>query len=200
MPLRLLVKRTWSYCDIGIYADDITFYSKRDQASDLWQQLKLTSELKSDLWDTVNWGKKCLVHFNAGKMQLVSFNQSTDTGSIDVKMGGSVHKEKWYFKKLGLTLFSKLDWGLYIISIAKTASKKIGVLIVSMKFLCPEVALYLYKSTFHPCMEYCCPVWTGAPSCYLKLLDTLQKQICWAVGPSLLLLLNPWFIVEMWPA
>ena len=42
----------------------------------------------------MNWGKKCLVHFNAGKIQLVSFNQSTDTGSIDVKMGGSVHKEK----------------------------------------------------------------------------------------------------------
>ena len=36
---------------------------------------------------------------------------------------------------------SKLDWGSYIISIAKTASKKIGALIRSMKFLSPEVAL-----------------------------------------------------------
>ena len=48
---------------------------------------------------------------------------------------------------VGLTFSSKLDWGSYIISIAKTASKKIRALIRSMKFLSPEVALYLYKST-----------------------------------------------------
>ena len=45
---------------------------------------------------------------------------------------------------LWLTFFSKLDWGSYITSVAKTASKKIGTLIHSMKFLSPEVALYLY--------------------------------------------------------
>ena len=36
-------------CDIAIYADDTTLYSKCDQASDLWQQLQLASELESDL-------------------------------------------------------------------------------------------------------------------------------------------------------
>ena len=35
-------------CNIAIYADT-TFYSKCDQASDPWQQLELTAELKSDL-------------------------------------------------------------------------------------------------------------------------------------------------------
>ena len=54
-----------------------------------------------------------------------------------------------------------------------------------MKLLSPEVALYLYKSIIHPCMEYCCHVWAGAPSCYLELLDKLQKRICRTVGPSL---------------
>ena len=32
-------------CDIAIYADDTTLYSRCDQASDLWQQLELASEL-----------------------------------------------------------------------------------------------------------------------------------------------------------
>ena len=41
-------------CDIAIYADDTTLYSKCDQASDLWQQLELASELESDLRDTVD--------------------------------------------------------------------------------------------------------------------------------------------------
>ena len=53
-----------------------------------------------------------------------------------------------------------------------------------MKFLSPEVALYLYKSTIRPCMEYFCHVWASAPICYLELLDKLHKRICRTVSPS----------------
>ena len=35
-------------CNIAIYGDDTTLSSKCDQASDLWQQLELASELESD--------------------------------------------------------------------------------------------------------------------------------------------------------
>ena len=45
-------------CSIAIYTDDTTLYSKCDQASDLWQQLELASELESDLRATVDWGRK----------------------------------------------------------------------------------------------------------------------------------------------
>ena len=153
-------------CDIAIYVDDTTLYSKCGQASDLWQQLKLASELESDLRDTVDWGKRWLVDFNAGKTQLVSFERPNKNGSIDVKMDRSVLEEKSSFKMLVLTFSSKLDWRSYIISIAKSASKKIGALIHSMKFLSPEIALYLDKSTIRPCIKYCCHVWDVAPSCY----------------------------------
>ena len=74
--------------------------------------------------------------------------------------------------------------GSYIISIAKITFMKIGALIHSMNFVSSEVALYLYKSTLCPCMEYCCHVWAGAASCSLELLDKLQKQICRTVGFS----------------
>ena len=60
-----------------------------------------------------------------------------------------------------------------------------------MKFLSPDVALYLYKFTIHPCMEYCCHIWAGAPSCYLGLLNKLQKWICRIVDPSLAASLEP---------
>ena len=40
-------------------------------------------------------------------------------------------------------------------------------------------------------MEYCCHVSAGAPSCYLGLLDKLQKWICRIVGPSLADSLEP---------
>ena len=64
-------------------------------------------------------------------------------------MDGFVLEEKSSFKMLRSIFSSKLDRDSYIISIAKTTSKKIEALIHSMKFLSPGVALYLYKSTIH---------------------------------------------------
>ena len=36
-------------CNINICANDTTLYSNCDQASDLWRQIELASELESDL-------------------------------------------------------------------------------------------------------------------------------------------------------
>ena len=75
-------------------------------------------------------------------------------------------------------LFSLLNWiRALILSVAKTVSKKIGALICSVKFLSPEFAQCLYKSSIRPCMECCCHVWAGDPSCYLELSHKSQKQI-----------------------
>ena len=52
--------------NIATCADDTSFYSKRDQLS-WWQKLQLASELEYDLCDTVDWGRKLLVDFNAEK-------------------------------------------------------------------------------------------------------------------------------------
>ena len=81
-------------CYFAIYADNTTLYSKCDQESGLWQHPELASELESDLQDSVDWGKKWLVDFNAGKAQLVLFDRSYNNGSVDVKMDGSVLEEK----------------------------------------------------------------------------------------------------------
>ena len=81
------------YYIMTFHADDTTLYSKCDQAPDLWQQLELASGLELDLQDTVDWGRKQLVDFTAGKIQVVSFDQSDNTGAIDVKMDASVLEE-----------------------------------------------------------------------------------------------------------
>ena len=47
--------------------------------------------------DTVDWGKKWLVDFNAGKTQLVWFDWSNNNSSIDMKMDESVLEEKIIF-------------------------------------------------------------------------------------------------------
>ena len=68
----------------------------------------------------MDWGRKWLLDFNAGKTRLVQFDRSNSTGNIDLIMAGSVPEEKSSFMMLGLTFSSKLDWSSYIISVAKT--------------------------------------------------------------------------------
>ena len=63
-------------CSSAIYVDGSTLYSKCDQVSDLWQQLELASELEPDLPDILDWGRKWLINFKAGKTQVTSFDQS----------------------------------------------------------------------------------------------------------------------------
>ena len=151
----------------------------------------MASKLESDLRDTLDWDRKWLIDFKAEKNQLVLFDGSNDTDAIDVNMDGPVLEEKISLKMPELTFSSKLDWDSYIVSITKTTSKKFGALIRCMKFLSPEVALYLYKFTIGSCMEHCCHAFAGAPSCYLELLDKLQKRICRTVGTSLAASLEP---------
>ena len=148
-------------------------------------QQGLASERESDLGDTVDWGRKWLLDFNTGNTHLILFDWSNNTGAIDVEIDRSVPEENSSFKMLELTFSSKLDWSSYITSIAKTASRKVGALIGSMKFRSPKVTLYFYESTIWPCMEYCCHVCDAACSCYLELLDKLQKWIFRTIGPSL---------------
>ena len=74
-------------CKTVIYAD-IYLYSA------MWQQLELVSELESDLRDTVDWGKTWIVDFNAGKIQLVSFDRPNNTSVIDVKIDRYVLEER----------------------------------------------------------------------------------------------------------
>ena len=127
-------------CDVVICVDDTTLYSKCDQVYDLRQQLELASVLESDLWKTVDWDRKWPVDFNGGKNQLVFFDRSNNTGAILMwKWMGKFLIKYHVLRCWGWLPLLKLDWGSYIIFIAKTASKKIGVLICSVRFLSPEL-------------------------------------------------------------
>ena len=81
---------------------------KCNQASDLWQQLELTSELESDLQDTVDWGRKWHFDFSAGKTQVILFDWSNNTGAIGVKIDGSVLEENYLLRYCGW--LSLLNW------------------------------------------------------------------------------------------
>ena len=71
------------------------------------------------------------------------FDRSNNTGTIAVKMDGSVLEEKPYFEMLGLPFCSKFERGSYIVFITKTTSKKIGALKLFMKFVSPCISINL---------------------------------------------------------
>ena len=71
---------------------------------------------------------------------------------IDTETDLSVFDKRSSFKML------QLEWGSYIISIGKIASRKTGALFRYMSFLFFEIAFYLYKNTLWSFMEYCCLV------------------------------------------
>ena len=181
-------------CNIAIHVGDTTLYSKWDQVSDLWKQLELASELESDLRDTVDWGRKWLVDFNARKTQLVSFDQSNKTGA---KINGSVLEENSFFKMLGW--LSLLNWnGVLIVSLlVKLPPRKLDPWFVLWNF--PLLRL-LFISINLPYGH----AWNTVVMCGLVLLVTTWN--CWISHKNrfveLLVLhlqpfLNPWLIVEM---
>ena len=85
---------------------------------------------------------------------------------------------------------SLLNW-IETVTLSLLLKLPLRAFISSKKFLSIGVALYLYKSTMCLCMEYWCHVSAGAPSCYLELLDKLQKWKCGTGGPSLAASLEP---------
>lgn len=183
---------------IGIYADDTTIYSCLDEScfdelsKDLaFERTEMAGNLQYDLKTVVEWGQKWLVSFNAKKTQLVSFHRHRECSLLPVSMNGAELPENSDLKLLGLSFNSELSWNSYIASIAKSASKKVGSLFRSKRFLTPEAILYLYKSTIRPCMEYCCHIWAGASSSSLDLLDKIEKRVANLVGPILASSLQP---------
>ena len=84
----------------------------------------------------MEWGRTWLADFNVWKAQLVSFDWSNNTGTIEVKMDWSVVDENRPLRYWSYLCF--LNW-----IAAKSASKKLGALIRSIKFIYTKVALYL---------------------------------------------------------
>ena len=130
--------------NFAIYGDDATLYSKCDQASDMWQQLELASELESDLQDCVDCGRKCLLVSMLERLSLFCSTGLTTLVLLMRKWMGLFFRKKTSFEISKLSFSSGMNWGSYIISVTKFAFKKIGASIRSINVVS---TLFLFKST-----------------------------------------------------
>ena len=163
-------------CNTAIYADDTTLCYKCYQTSDLWQQLEMATELESDLWDIVNWGRKWLVDFNTGKTQLISFELSNETGYYWCENGQVCSGGKIIFNMLALPLSSNFDLTVKLCLLLKLPTRNWSFDYI-MNFFSPKVALCIYKSitlsierlkeAVQLCMEW---IWIKR-KCYIHLFS-----------------------------
>ena len=75
-------------------------------------------------------------------------------------------------KYLGLQVDDQLKWATHLSSTIKKASRGIGMLKYSKRYLPKESLIMLYRGLVEPYFRYCCPVWG---SCGATALDMLQK-------------------------
>ena len=91
---------------------------------------------------------------------------------------------------LGLQISSSLSWRDHIVQIAKSASKKLGVLFRCKQYFNSTQLFKLYKGFIRPCLEYCSHIWGSSP--YTSLLDRIESKAIRLIGdPSLTSTLDP---------
>ena len=176
----------WLIWCIAIYDDDTTLYSKCDQASGFWQQLELAFELESYLQGIGDWDRKRSVVWMLEKLSSFHLTSWITLVLLVLNLMGLFLKIlKSSFEILGLSFF-------YIVSIAKTASKKAAALNGTLKFLSSQVVWYLYKSTYG--LAWNTVVICGLPPATWICLVNYRN---WYVGLLVIhipALLNPWLI------
>ena len=75
---------------------------------------------------------------------------------------------------LGVQISSNLSWRDHIVQIAKSATRKLGVLFRCRRYFSSDQLLKLYVGLIRPCLEYCSHIWGGSPSA--SILDRIEAK------------------------
>merc|ERR1712105_377636 len=111
---------------------------------------------------------------NASKTQFLPISLSTTPSVFDIHFENIEIEPLSSINILGLNVNSNLSWRPHIMEMAKSASKKLGVLFRCRSYFSSEQLLRLYKGLIRPCMEYCSHIWGGSPSA--SLLDKVESK------------------------
>jgi hypothetical protein len=176
---------------IHSYADDTTLHFSTSFANRPSQQLLNTSRddavacLTSDLSLISDWGKENLVVFNASKTQFLHLSTRYNLpNDYPLYFDDTQLNPSSSLNILGVSFSHDLSWRDHITSLAKTASKKLGVLRRFRDFFTPTQLLSLYRGLIRPCMEYGCHVWGGSP--HTALLGRVESKAFRLINESLL--------------
>ena len=150
----------------------------------------MSSTINSDLQSISEWGTRNLVKFNTSKTQLLTISLSNTPSSYPIIFDDSEIPLLNSVNILGLQISSSLSWRDHIVEIAKSASKKFGVLFRCKQYFSAAQLFKLYTGFIRPCLEYCSHIWGSSP--YTSLLDRIESKAIRLIGdPSLTSTLDP---------
>ena len=146
---------------IHAFADDSTLHKSSSFSSQPSSALRsqsrdaISTTINSDLERISGWGMENLVNFNSTKTQLLPISLSTDPSDFDIIFDNNVIRPLTSINILGIEIASNLSWRNHIVQIAKSASKKLGVLFRCKKFFIPAQLLKLNAGLLCLSLEYC---------------------------------------------
>ena len=150
----------------------------------------MSSTINSHLQSISKWGTRNLVKFNTSKTQLLTISLSNTPSNYPIVFEDREIPPLNSVNILGLQISSSLSWRDHIVQIAKSASKKLGVLFRCKQYFNSAQLFKLYTGFIRPCLEYCSHIWGSSP--YTSLLDRVEsKAIRLIRDPSLTSTLDP---------
>ena len=160
-------------------------------------RLAISSTINSDLQSISEWGTRNLVKFNTSKTQLLTISLSNNPSNYPIIFEDSEIPPLNSVNILGLQISSSLSWRDHIVQIAKSASKKLGVLFRCKLYFNSAQLFKLYTGFIRLCLEYCSHIWGSSP--YTSLLDRVEsKAIRLISDPSLTSTLDPCLFAARW--
>ena len=182
--------------DVHSFADDSnlhkssSFQCQPSSNARSQSRLAMSSTINSDLQSISEWGTRNLVKFNTSKTQLLTISLSNTPSNYPIIFEDSEIPSLNSVNILGLQISSSLSWRDHIVRIAKSASKKLGVLFRCKQYFNSAQLFKLYTGFIRPCLEYCSHIWGSSP--YTSLLDRIEsKAIRLISDPSLTSTLDP---------
>ena len=173
-----------------LIADDSTlhksssFPSQPSSEARSQSRLSLCDAVNVDLNGISDWGRQNLVNFNASKTNFLPISLSNRPHDFPVTFNNVEIEPLDSVNILGLEINSRLSWRDHIIGLAKSASKKLGILFRCHRYFSSEQLLQIYVGLVRPCMEYCSHIWGG--SSYTYLLDRVESKAYRLINDPLL--------------
>ena len=153
-------------------------------------RLAMSSTINSDLQSISESGTRNEVKFNTSKTQLLTISLSNTLSNYPIIFEDSEILPLNSNIILRLQISSSLSWRDHIVQIAKSASKKLGVLFRCKQYFNSAQLFKLYTGFIRPFLGYCYHIWGSSP--YTSLLDRIESKAIRLIGdPSLTLTLDP---------
>ncbi|MEL6606597.1 MAG: reverse transcriptase domain-containing protein, partial [Cyanobacteria bacterium J06614_10] len=132
------------------YADDTTCHSsskfKNPPSSEVRSasRIAMSHSINVGLEGVSAWGRQNLVNFNASKTCFIPISLSTFSSDYSIIFENTEIEPLSSINILGLNVNSKLSWRSHIEGLAKSASRKLGVLFRCRSFFSSSELLHLY--------------------------------------------------------